>query len=549
MRCPKCGYTSFDYLDSCKKCGNDLVAFKAKHGLRSLLFPVNRADQGVASPTESAELPNEIPAVEAAAATDFGYDFMDEPPAEAAPDAPPPEVAAPSAFEEGVPAAEPAPIDFGYDFMGEPATDDSPVPEGEPAAPAAEANPVTDDLLLPDDFSLDFGEAEETPPAAGDEPLFDTADTDGELPPLGEPDDFSFFDDEEDPAELAADEDLLAWENEEDQAPVRKQPPDKEGPSDPFEQREPATAGQVPAILPGLTAAPEFPFDIPEEVETLSGLLEEGWLESRPPAAVAEELPEVTPAAELAEAELEANADESPEMAQVALPGGCPERSAGMEPAPDAAPAESADVWLVTEAEPEEAEILAVEELPQEDGSQPLLAEAAAAAEDGDGAAESADAEEAAPLVRRLAAFLADLLVLGSVQGAFLLLGQHLLAPRALDLFPDPTLLLRLSTPYFLLLFLTCFGYFTLFHFLFGQTPGKILFGLGVEAMDGARLTPAQAFLRSVGGLAALSLAGLGYAVILFDAEGRGWNDRMAGTRVVNWGEEPDATEVEDKEE
>lgn len=24
MKCPKCGYTSFDYLDSCKKCGADV---------------------------------------------------------------------------------------------------------------------------------------------------------------------------------------------------------------------------------------------------------------------------------------------------------------------------------------------------------------------------------------------------------------------------------------------------------------------------------------------------------------------------------------------
>ncbi|AMV73801.1 hypothetical protein DBW_3503 [Desulfuromonas sp. DDH964] len=50
MKCPKCGFTSFDYLDSCKKCGGDLAAFKAKHGLRSLLFPgLGRSGGGLRS--------------------------------------------------------------------------------------------------------------------------------------------------------------------------------------------------------------------------------------------------------------------------------------------------------------------------------------------------------------------------------------------------------------------------------------------------------------------------------------------------------------------
>jgi len=30
MRCPNCGYTSFDYLDKCKVCGEDLVPAKIK---------------------------------------------------------------------------------------------------------------------------------------------------------------------------------------------------------------------------------------------------------------------------------------------------------------------------------------------------------------------------------------------------------------------------------------------------------------------------------------------------------------------------------------
>ncbi len=32
MKCPKCGYVSFEYLDECKKCGKSLEAFKSEHG-------------------------------------------------------------------------------------------------------------------------------------------------------------------------------------------------------------------------------------------------------------------------------------------------------------------------------------------------------------------------------------------------------------------------------------------------------------------------------------------------------------------------------------
>ncbi|MBI4377860.1 MAG: hypothetical protein HY578_02055 [Nitrospinae bacterium] len=33
MKCPKCGYVSFEYLDQCKKCGRDLSQFKSSLGV------------------------------------------------------------------------------------------------------------------------------------------------------------------------------------------------------------------------------------------------------------------------------------------------------------------------------------------------------------------------------------------------------------------------------------------------------------------------------------------------------------------------------------
>ncbi|MCD4688526.1 MAG: RDD family protein [Desulfuromonadaceae bacterium] len=90
-----------------------------------------------------------------------------------------------------------------------------------------------------------------------------------------------------------------------------------------------------------------------------------------------------------------------------------------------------------------------------------------------------------------------------------------------------------LATPYFLVFFALCFGYFTLFHYLSGQTPGKMLFDVRVEGVEQTGITLAQAFLRCAGGLIALLPAGLGFLSIVLDEEQRGWNDRLAGCRVV----------------
>ncbi|HEY6839535.1 MAG TPA: hypothetical protein VI389_12395 [Geobacteraceae bacterium] len=39
MKCPKCGYNSFEYLDSCRKCGTDLAAHKKSFRIRPLILP------------------------------------------------------------------------------------------------------------------------------------------------------------------------------------------------------------------------------------------------------------------------------------------------------------------------------------------------------------------------------------------------------------------------------------------------------------------------------------------------------------------------------
>jgi len=39
MKCPKCGYNSFEVHGTCKKCANDLTSYKDIHGIKSIVLP------------------------------------------------------------------------------------------------------------------------------------------------------------------------------------------------------------------------------------------------------------------------------------------------------------------------------------------------------------------------------------------------------------------------------------------------------------------------------------------------------------------------------
>ncbi len=39
MKCPKCGFNSFEYYDSCKKCSADLIGYKQTYSISSLVLP------------------------------------------------------------------------------------------------------------------------------------------------------------------------------------------------------------------------------------------------------------------------------------------------------------------------------------------------------------------------------------------------------------------------------------------------------------------------------------------------------------------------------
>lgn len=45
MKCPKCGYNSFEYYDRCKKCSDDLIGYKHIHNITPLVIPLESREQ------------------------------------------------------------------------------------------------------------------------------------------------------------------------------------------------------------------------------------------------------------------------------------------------------------------------------------------------------------------------------------------------------------------------------------------------------------------------------------------------------------------------
>ncbi len=469
MKCPKCGFTSFDHLDNCKKCGNDLLNFKARHGVRSLLLA---GLTGLTGPGVDEAAVGEGEENSGRNATDFGFDW----PAEETVEDPVTTAPAPT---------QPLPTGEKQDFPAAPAPDELVLAENSEEMELGQAAEVSLDPPAPEEFS--------GPGDATDADALDFGSADDELPPLDLESIPSIAGQVFDSSSPEEDEVFLDWgeldlEEDGEVAPEnRKKSPGQEDPPDPFDSRGFTAAGEPPPLpdlpLPNTGGAADQAMDrliasFDDFAETTTG--EDTGPSPDPPPDI------FLPPGDALAADLPAvRCDPTP---AVALPHDSPEEPVEFEP------------------------------------------------DSGDGE------DQAAPLVHRLAASLADLLILAAVFLLFLALGQWLLHPDdSGSLLPPPGSLLRLSTPYFLVLFSVSFGYFTFFHFLLGQTPGKMLFGLAVEGVRGEPLTFAQAFLRSAGGLASLCLAGVGYAMALFDAEGRGWNDRLAGSRVVLCGQEDEA--------
>lgn len=521
MRCPKCGYNSFDHLDSCKKCGKDLESFKQQYGIKSVLFPGQMQPLVTAAETEPESVSVAETVAAAAATTAAAAAVADTAVAE----------------ESDVPAAGEG-DDFGFDFMGESEAEDdlsfdelfeeAPVDEDVEETlpePEQEQQEQGEAAEAEDDFAFDMGREEgEKDALPAEEQLdddfgFDIDDTEDEKPA----DDLSVADFDLPPAE---EEDIFSEDGDVFEDADDKVSGTKEDPKGPFDLPGSPQPEEIPGHTSELSA--HAATGLRTEDLPVAESVGEGETVSAPATAssVLQETMQEPVGEESSATEAEEPAAEESEARPTVL-------FAGKYP--------SAEALLAEQIEDSEDAEFAASEVPGDAESAAITADSTdVAATPPESASVSVVAsappvdELLPPVASRVFAFACDLLLLVIVGTSFVVAAEAAMAGGGDNLFPSFETLLDLAIPYFLVLFSLAFGYFTLFHFLTGQTPGKMLTGLRVETLEGESLVFSQAFLRSVGGLLQLLPAGLGYLVILTSADRRGWNDQLAGTRLIN---------------
>ena len=84
MKCPKCGYNSFEFLNACKKCGAEFVSFKKNHRISPIILTPGPAEVIRTAPVEpipsAAAVPPVIPdSIAESAGDDFSWETSAEP--------------------------------------------------------------------------------------------------------------------------------------------------------------------------------------------------------------------------------------------------------------------------------------------------------------------------------------------------------------------------------------------------------------------------------------------------------------------------------------
>ncbi len=133
------------------------------------------------------------------------------------------------------------------------------------------------------------------------------------------------------------------------------------------------------------------------------------------------------------------------------------------------------------------------------------------------------EGQRAVAFARRVAAGLADLLILALVGAVELAAGALVLDLR----FPPPAFV-----PLAAFLFLAALVLLVLAPFVWGTTPGMALADLRIRAEDGGSPTLASAFLRFLGFLLTGALAGVPLLVAAFDRRGRTLADLLSKTTM-----------------
>ncbi|MFZ4857034.1 MAG: hypothetical protein ACOYL3_11620 [Desulfuromonadaceae bacterium] len=177
MKCPKCGFNSFEYYDSCKKCSVDLRGYKQTYSISSLVLPqeakVNLAAELLSNDSSIAEM-HTAPEVHDDI---FSFDLPEHQPL--TPTLPAED---PFNFDEPVPAADMArTVTFEEDMFGD-LLESTPQPEvssftaqvSAKAEPAAPSSPGAGEFDF-DSFSWD--DSPDPPASSGDDDAADDFDS------------------------------------------------------------------------------------------------------------------------------------------------------------------------------------------------------------------------------------------------------------------------------------------------------------------------------------------------------------------------------------
>lgn len=89
MKCPKCGYNSFESNDVCKKCANDLSGYKQTYGLKAIVLPQEIRTDMARKLTAEVPVADHVPETHEPETDMFSFDLPDETAAGSAAAAPP----------------------------------------------------------------------------------------------------------------------------------------------------------------------------------------------------------------------------------------------------------------------------------------------------------------------------------------------------------------------------------------------------------------------------------------------------------------------------
>ncbi len=163
MKCPKCGYNSFEYHNSCKKCSGDLGAYKLTHNITPIILPPE-ARELKANEFRSAASTNEQPVEQVEMHDDmFSFDLPE--------DSAPPSYSTPSSnddpfnFDDDLPeVAPPQPKieDSGFADLLESTSQSDNDPFASSASPASPAKPQPA-ASSPGEFDLENFSWDDTP--------------------------------------------------------------------------------------------------------------------------------------------------------------------------------------------------------------------------------------------------------------------------------------------------------------------------------------------------------------------------------------------------